>query len=205
MFPVLLASASPRRRQLLEQVGFQVSTRAVDVDETPGNDEEALALVLRLAESKAQEAIRTHRSGEPTVGIAADTIVWTANGEVLGKPSDQDEAVRMLKSLSGRRHNVSTGFTIFDTQAGAVVTTQSVTTEVEFRPFGVERARAYVATGEPMDKAGAYGIQGLGAVLVRGIRGSYSNVVGLPIAEVVADLQGAGLLNGYAWEDSAHV
>ncbi len=200
MFPVLLASASPRRRLLLEQVGFQVTTRPVDVDETPGDAEHALALVMRLAETKAQAALDTRNPGEPTVGLAADTIVWTDDGEVLGKPTDRGDAVRILTSLSGRSHQVSTGFSIFNTDSGALVSTQAVTTKVEFREFSADRAAAYVATGEPMDKAGAYGIQGLGAVLVRGIHGSYTNVVGLPVAEVVASLQQSGLLSGYAWE-----
>ncbi|MFT6396648.1 MAG: septum formation protein [Bradymonadia bacterium] len=205
MFPVLLASASPRRRQLLGQVGFHVTTRPVDVDEAPGVDEDPLALVTRLAETKAEAAIRTRSGSEPRVGIAADTIVWTTDGHVLGKPKDESDAVRMLTALSGRRHRVSTGFSIFDTAAGAIVSTQAVTTEVAFRDFTEARARAYVATGEPMDKAGAYGIQGMGAVLVRGIRGSYTNVVGLPIGEVVAGLQDAGMMTGYAWEAPDHV
>ena len=198
MFPVLLASASPRRRQLLEQVGFVVSARPVDVDETPRHEESAIELVTRLAESKAKAAIDTAQPGEPDLGISADTIVWTDNGDVLGKPNDANAAVDMLESLSGSTHHVTTGYTLF--RAGRdVVTTRTITTDVAFREFTRDDARRYAATGEPLDKAGAYGIQGMGAVLVRGIVGSYTNVVGLPVADLVATMRDHQLLPAPPW------
>ena len=198
MLPVLLASASPRRRQLLEQVGFAVSARPVDVDERPRADETAIELVTRLAEQKANEAIRTRVVGEPKLGFSADTIVWTDRGHVLGKPANGDDAIRMLRSLSGTTHHVTTGYTIFRS-GEEVITTESVTTDVEFRPISEEDAEAYVATGEPFDKAGSYGIQGMGAVLVLGIVGSYTNVVGLPVAHVVATMRDHDLLPSLPW------
>ena len=198
MFPLLLASASPRRKQLLEQVGFVVTTRPVDIDETPRPDEHAIQLVTRLAESKADAAIRSRRSGEPRVGVSADTIVWTDDGDVLGKPSSAAAAVDMLCSLSGSTHHVTTGYSIFET-AGAVVTTRAVTTDVQFREFSADDAARYVATGEPLDKAGSYGIQGIGAVLVRGIAGSYTNVVGLPVSDLVATMRSQESMTGLPW------
>ena len=203
MFPLLLASASPRRKQLLEQVGFLVTTRPVDVDETPQPGEEAIKLVTRLAQAKADAAIRTTREGEPTVGVSADTIVWTDGGDVLGKPTSDAQAVRMLCSLAGTTHHVTTGYSIFRTH-GDVVATRAITTDVRFRDFSTEDAERYVATGEPMDKAGGYGIQGLGAVLVRGIAGSYTNVVGLPVSHLVATMRDADVLDGLPWGADDH-
>lgn len=198
MFPILLASASPRRRQLLEQVGFVVSARPADVDETPHPDEPPRALAARLARAKAVAALEVATQHEPAVGVAADTVVWHET-EAYGKPADRAEAAEMLRRLSGRRHIVSTAVCVFERSAG-VVAEEVVDTEVEFRALSEGEIGAYVTTDEPLDKAGGYGIQGLGAVLVRGIVGSYTNVVGLPVERVVGVLRERQLLGGMPWE-----
>jgi len=204
VFPVLLASASPRRRQLLEQVGFVVTSAPADVDERPLAEETAVDLVARLARSKANASMASLRRApvaSPAVGVAADTVVWADDVGILGKPASERDAVDMLRSLAGRSHAVSTGFCVFDAARAEVVADEVVTTEVTFHAVSDADIEAYVATGEPMDKAGAYAIQGLGAVLVRGIVGSYTNVVGLPVDAVVGVMRGHGLLRGYPWSE----
>ena len=173
---VILASQSPRRRQLLGQMGF------TDFQIRPAHGEEIAdpgltpaQLVEALARQKAEE-VAAGAGGDDLI-IAADTVV-SLDGQVLGKPHSREQAVRMLTALSGRAHTVYTGVTV---RRGEQILTRHEATQVRFRPLTAEEIAAYVATGEPMDKAGAYGIQGLGAVLVAGIRGDYSNVVGLPI------------------------
>lgn len=200
MFPILLASSSPRRRQLLEQVGFCVSTHPVDVDETPEQDEPPVAMARRLAMAKAVAAMGTAPT-TPKIGISADTVVWDDRG-ALGKPQDDADAERMIGALSGRTHHVTTAYAVFDTRASEVVAEGVATTDVTFRELDAHEVRSYVRTGEGTDKAGAYGIQGLGAVLVRHVRGSYSNVVGLPVGDVVATLRGIGTLHGFPWEEA---
>lgn len=198
MFPVLLASASPRRRLLLEQVGFRVIARPVDIDETPREGELPIALARRLAIEKASAAVRV--VDMPRAGVAADTVVWSPDGLLMNKPASDDEAVRMLETLSGRIHHVTTGYCIFGRALGDRLIDDVVTTEVEFRRLDPAAIRAYVATGEPRDKAGAYGIQGMGALFVRGIRGCHPNVAGLPISEVVASMHDCGLLPRMPWD-----
>ncbi len=187
MLPVVLASASPRRRELLNRAGVTVDVRSADVDETPLDGEEAGAMARRLARSKAERVLEG--LVEPAVVVAADTVV-VRDGVILGKPRDEAEACAMLGSLSGRAHEVITGYAVI-APTGEVV--EAATTAVRFRPLSEALIREYVATGEPMDKAGAYGIQGIGAKLVVGIDGSYTNVVGLPLVEVldaIAELGG---------------
>lgn len=188
-----LASQSPRRRQLLEAAGFSLTIVPADIDETRQEGETPTRLVERLARQKA-EATRGSLAGRATedVLLAADTIVWTEDGDVLGKPVDVKAACAMLQELSGRTHHVSTGVCLMhlDPTAKALATRSFVeTTRVSFFDLTDEEIRAYVASGEPMDKAGAYGIQGRGRLLVSGIEGDWANVVGLPVARVVRELE----------------
>ena len=188
-----LASQSPRRRQLLEAAGFSLTIVPADIDETRQEGETPTHLVERLARRKA-EATRGSLAGRATedVLLAADTIVWTEDGDVLGKPVDVKAACAMLQELSGRTHHVSTGVCLMhlDPTAKALATRSFVeTTRVSFFDLTDEEIRAYVASGEPMDKAGAYGIQGRGRLLVSGIEGDWANVVGLPVARVVRELE----------------
>lgn len=188
-----LASQSPRRRQLLEAAGFSLTIVPADIDETRQEGETPTHLVERLARQKA-ETTRSSLAGRATenVLLAADTIVWTEDGDVLGKPVDVKAACAMLQELSGRTHHVSTGVCLMhlDPTAKALATRSFVeTTRVSFFDLTDEEIRAYVASGEPMDKAGAYGIQGRGRLLVSGIEGDWANVVGLPVARVVRELE----------------
>jgi septum formation protein len=173
---LVLASASPRRRDLLAGLGLRFEVRAAAVDESPRPGEPPADLVERLARAKA-EAVAGNRD---EVVIAADTVV-VADGETLGKPVDAGDAARMLRRLGGRTHRVLTGVAVrHDGAAAATV----VATEVTFTPLTEADIEWYVATGEPLDKAGAYAIQGAGGLFVARIAGSYHNVVGLPLAQL---------------------
>lgn len=181
---IILASRSPRRRELLGQVGLTFEIVSPEVDEAQYGGLPPRELVQTLSRAKALDAARQVPAGSLVLG--ADTVV-VLDGQALGKPDGPEGARAMLTALSGRTHEVWTGFTLC--RDGAVHT-EAVATEVTFRALASEEIDRYVATGEPLDKAGAYGIQGLGAVLVAGIRGDYSNVVGLPIpllAEMLGD------------------
>ena len=173
---LVLASASPRRAELLASLGLEFEIRIPDIDETPRAGERPQAFAERLAREKAA-AIEIDAE---TVLIAADTIVTRA-GAILGKPVDEADAVNMLTSLAGGAHEVITGVCA---RRGASVHVFSVSTEVVFRALTETEIRAYVAGGDPMDKAGAYAIQGGAAHMVKAIRGSYTNVVGLPLSEL---------------------
>ncbi|MCK6525162.1 Maf family protein [Myxococcota bacterium] len=183
-----LASASPRRRQMLESLGYVLSVRPSDIDETPRPGEEPAAYAQRLAREKV--------AGAPSPAVAADTVVHL-DGKIFGKPVDAEDAARMLGALSGREHLVTSAFAL---RVGDAVTTRAVTTLVRFRALSEAEIRGYVATGEPMDKAGAYGIQGVGGFLVKSIDGSYSNVVGLPLAELLDELARHGLPAPFSME-----
>ena len=173
---LILASASPRRRELLGALGIDFKIQIPAVDETPKADEAPRAFAERLAAEKA-EAI----SAEPeTVLVAADTIV-VHNQKILGKPVDAEEAFSMLSALSGDAHEVVTGVCV---RRGEKSTVFSVSTDVVFRNLERAEITAYIASGDPMDKAGAYAIQGGAAHMVLSIRGSYTNVVGLPLCEL---------------------
>ena len=178
---LILASGSPRRRDFLAELGLVFEVRVTDIDETPQSGERPADFVARLAQEKAQGV----DIPEAWV-LAADTAV-VVDGEILGKPSDEEEACAMLMRLSGRWHEVWTGFSLCR-QATGELCTKAVCTKVRFLPLTPELCRAYVRTGEPLDKAGAYGIQGKGCFLVPEISGSYTNVVGLPMAEVLEAL-----------------
>lgn len=174
---IILASQSPRRKELLERMGIRnFDTISPDVDETVEEHISPEEMVRTLSLRKAR-AVARRLGDDDAVIIAADTVV-ALEGTVLGKPKDERDAFTMLSALSGQRHQVHTGFTVL---RGEVCFTGHETTEVEFRELDFEEIEHYIATGEPMDKAGAYGIQGYGALLVSGIRGDYYNVMGLPV------------------------
>ncbi len=175
---IVLASQSPRRKELLGRMGLEFVTQASEIDESAFDGLEARELVATLSREKAQW-IAKQLDGE-TLVIGADTVV-VRDGVALGKPKDVEDAVAMLLSLSGRDHQVCTGVTVC---RGDRVLTQEEETQVTFRELTETEVRQYVSTGEPMDKAGAYGIQGLGGLLVEGIQGDYSNVVGLPVCRL---------------------
>ena len=175
MAQLVLASASPRRRELLDQIAVQYTCAPQDIDESVLDGESAYAYVERLAREKAQSGAQ--QSPLPVLG--SDTCV-VLNNQILGKPTTTEDAFAMLSSLSGQTHQVLTGIAIC--KAGECYS-QVVSTEVKFIPLSSEQIEAYIATQEPMDKAGAYGIQGKAAVFIESISGSYSNVVGLPLTE----------------------
>lgn len=177
--PLVLASASPRRRALLDQLGVPHQVLPVDIDETPHAGEVPAVLAARLARTKALEGWRRDGGSRPVLG--ADTVV--AIGDVLhGKPLDREDAVRMLTALGGHTHQVLTAVAVAPAGGGAVLEALSVT-QVRMRAISGAEAGAYWDTGEPAGKAGAYGIQGLGAVFIEHIAGSYSGVMGLPLYE----------------------
>ena len=184
---IVLASQSPRRKELLGRMGLEFVTQASKIDESAFDGLEARELVATLSREKAQWIAR-QMDGE-TLVIGADTVV-VRDGAALGKPKDAEDAVAMLLSLSGRDHQVCTGVTVC---RGDRVLTQVEETQVTFRDLTEAEVRQYVSTGEPMDKAGAYGIQGLGGLLVEGIRGDYSNVVGLPVCRLGQMLKDFGV------------
>ena len=188
--PLLLASASPRRAELLRAAGFDFEVRAADVDESRRPGETPDAYVRRVAESKVQAITR----GAPDAAIlGADTAV-VIDGSVLGKPAGAFDAARMLRLLSGRTHEVLTGVCLSTAPAGAGRLTRVARTLVEFAPLSQREIDWYVGSGEPIDKAGAYAIQGLASRFVTRIEGSHSNVVGLPVALVYDLCIEAGLL-----------
>jgi septum formation protein len=173
---LVLASASPRRRELLAGLGLQFTVRPADVDETPRDGEEPGAYVLRLAREKAAAVAR-----DQELVLAADTTV-VIDGEILGKPSDEEDARRMLRRLSGREHEVLTGLALCE--AGGRDASSVERSRVRMAALSEDEIAWYAATGEPLDKAGAYAIQGLGSLFVEAVAGNYSNVVGLPIPAV---------------------
>ena len=179
-FDIILASISPRRKELLEQVGLQFRTASIDIDESPLQNEQPADYVVRLAREKARAAVPSFPKN--TLIIAADTTV-TIDGHVLGKPIDKDDAFAMWQLLSGRTHQVMTGVAI--SYAGNIQTT-IVTTDVNFLLLSPAQMQTYWDSGEPIGKAGGYAIQGLGAAFIPRIQGSYSNVVGLPLVETLA-------------------
>ncbi|UZE24613.1 Maf-like protein [Pseudomonas sp. B21-056] len=188
MKPLYLASGSPRRRELLTQIGVPFTAIRADIDETPLDHETPSAYVERLARGKAEAGRRT-LTGEEGCVLGADTAV-VLEGRILGKPLDQADSQAMLMSLSGRDHEVLTAIALLD---GERCESRVVSSRVRFRPITEQEALAYWASGEPRDKAGGYGIQGLGAVFVAGLEGSYSAVVGLPLCETAVLLGHFGI------------
>lgn len=182
--PLVLASASPRRAELLGRAGVRFEVRPTDCDETPLPGEHPIALTRRLALAKVTAA-----SANDRIVLGADTTVWFADA-MLGKPTSAADARAMLHSLAGRKHHVTTAFAL----GGAVPSeVHEVTTDVWMRTLADDELDAYLAADEWRDKAGAYGIQGLAAAFVTRIDGSYTAVVGLPLAEVVVRLRALGV------------
>lgn len=190
---LVLASASPRRAQLLRQINLDFTVIKPDIDETPLAGEGAAEYVARMSAGKADAAILLLGEGASSgsVILCADTIV-VLDGAILGKPRDEQDAVDMLLRMSGRDHHVLTSVTIRQPTENRQVHFQ-VGTQVTFRPVSEDECRQYWHTGEPQDKSGAYGIQGLGAIFVASMSGSPSNVAGLPLRETAECLRQLGI------------
>lgn len=193
---IVLASASPRRRDLLGQIGLDLVVIAPDLDEAPvtnhGTLEELEAQVVALARAKAEAVLgRLAPGGRRRLVIGADTVVLV-DGEVLGKPASMAEARRMLGQLSGKTHLVFTGVAVLDPGSGRLLA-GAERTKVTMVPLQGEWIERYIRTGEPMDKAGGYAVQGLGSVFIERVEGCYSNVVGLPLVRL------AGLLRAHGY------
>ena len=192
---LVLASASPRRQELLRNAGISFTVYPTNIPELPRPGENPRDCAERLAREKAQAALRQHPG---KLVLAADTIV-VVEGEILGKPRDEGDARRMLHLLSGRTHQVTTGVCLAGLRTGnqkletGFEDTRSETTQVTMIPLSEEDIRSYIATGEPMDKAGAYAIQGMASRWIPRIEGDYFNVVGLPVALVFRMLREHGL------------
>ena len=195
---IYLASGSPRRRELLQQIGVSFRVIGADLDETAGQGEPALAYVSRLAEAKATVGWECGRDSGDAPVLAADTAV-VLDGRILGKPAGLNDAMAMLLQLSGRTHEVLTAVAL-RTAAGLKVKVSQST--VSFRSIDPSEARAYWETGEPADKAGAYAIQGYAAIFIEDLKGSYSGVMGLPLFETDEILRCAGVPR---WRKSSSV
>lgn len=189
---IVLASGSPRRKELLTWAGVEFEILVSDIDETPKKKETPSEMVRRLSKEKAhavgKNLIAVNRDA---VVIAADTTVVSPRGKILGKPVDLDEAYKMISELQGKTHQVLTGYSIVKVKNGKILKTVSkvVKTAVTMRRLSTDERKFYLSQGESMDKAGAYAAQGFGMVLIEKISGSYTNVVGLPMSEVIQDLK----------------
>ncbi|MGN0148652.1 MAG: Maf family protein [Clostridia bacterium] len=187
MAEFILASGSPRRKELLSAIGIDFDVVVSDADEDSiSKDAPVEIYVQELALLKAAATAKNVLKKKKALIIAADTIV-TLDGKILGKPQDEDDAFNMLSELSGRTHAVYTGYCVMRISDGFTVCNR-VKTDVTFKLLDDEKIRSYIRTGEPMDKAGAYGIQGLGALLIEKIDGDYFNVVGLPVSSLADTL-----------------
>jgi len=202
---LVLASASPRRSQLLTQAGFTFEVRPAHIPEDPKPGEDPIAYVTRLAREKAQvvfDKIAAESASKPSAEsidtealavLGADTTV-SLDGQILGKPENAEDATRILRMLSGRSHRVITGVALVTRDAVEVA---AEVTAVQFLTLSEDEIAAYIATGEPMDKAGAYGIQGLAAKWIPRVEGCYFNVMGLPLALVATLLEGRGIAGSH--------
>ena len=184
-YPLILASASPRRKRLLEQIGLPFRTHPSDMDENHSGD--PVVDMKNLAGEKAK-AVLPEINGHWTLG--ADTVV-VIDGKILGKPADHSDALLMLRGLSGKEHRVITGFAVMD-PSGRRAHSETVTTLVKMKHLTDKEIRAYIATKEPFGKAGSYAIQGIGAFMVEAISGSYTKVVGLPLCALIKALFSTG-------------
>ena len=192
---LVLASASPRRRELLEGLGVEFTIRPCDIDEYRLSGEKGEDYALRTAARKA-EAVELGADDSDSLVLAADTVVCI-DDEILGKPEDKADAERMLRLLSGREHTVITGVALLDRANGTLISDKACT-RVRFKPLSDREIEAYIKTGEPMGKAGAYAIQGKCSLLIQEIKGDYFNVVGLPL-QLIYDMfcqVGVNLLSG---------
>ncbi len=185
---IILASASPRRKEILEKTGLQFMVDESSYEEETDSGLKPRELARYLSREKAREVARRHRDA---LIIAADTIV-VSGGRLFGKPRRTQEAREMLKALSGKSHSVITGFTIIDTKEKKEFS-KTVESKVFFKKLSADEIEAYIRSGEPFDKAGAYGIQGLGAVIVKKIEGDFFNVMGLPLNALSESLKKFGI------------
>lgn len=185
---IILASASPRRKEILEKTGLKFRVDESGCEEKKDTGLRPHDLAKFLSREKAREVARRH--GNALV-IAADTIV-VLRGRIFGKPCDKEQAKEMLRVFSGKTHSVITGFTIIDT-ASKKELSRSIRSKVFFKRLSADEIEAYIRSGEPLDKAGAYGIQGLGAVLIKGIEGDFFNVMGLPLNALAESLKKFGV------------
>jgi septum formation protein len=188
MKTIILASASPRRKEILSKTGLKFRVDESDYEEDLGLDLKPDKLAVFLSREKARDVARRHTNA---LIISADTIVVFRN-MIFGKPRSRKEAKEMLKALSGKAHKVITGYTIMDTSSGKELS-DSVKSKVFFKILSNREIDAYIRSGEPMDKAGAYGVQGLGAVIVRKIEGDFFNVMGLPLNSLAESLKNFGI------------
>jgi len=188
MKKLILASGSPRRKELLEKIGLEFEVIPSKYEEDMDLDMQPLELAKHLSLGKAKDVAKDQKNA---VVIGADTFI-VFKGKVLGKPKDIEDAKRLLKELSGISHSVITGFSIVDTLSGKEVS-KAVETKVYFKKLSDELIGNYVKTGEPLDKAGSYAIQGLGGILIEKIEGDYYNMVGLPISSLVEELDKFGI------------
>lgn len=185
---LILASSSPRRREILERLRIPFESHPADVDETPLKGEHAKAMVLRLAKDKAAKVAAEH----PGRWVLASDTTVSLNGKPIGKPTDEADAKRTLKRLRGKKHQVYTGVCLQNDKKRYALTD---TTDVVFRSMTGKEIDWYVKTGEPMGKAGSYAVQAIGGLFVKSVKGSYSNVMGLPSEKTVELLRQAGLLH----------
>ncbi len=197
--PLGLGSASPRRRALLEQLGIPLVVLTADVDERARDGEDPTDYLERITRDKFVSVASDRRAERASVLLVADTVV-VVDGEILGKPQNIEQARAMLERLSGRAHEVRTRFALgppHGKDSAAIVHAETVCTSVEFQRLSSLAVARYAATGEGLDKAGAYAIQGIGSFAVHRIHGSYPNVVGLPVCELVAALELHGFISSF--------
>lgn len=189
MYKIILASQSPRRRELLEAVGMNFEVVVSEADEkSVSKDNVPIGIyVQELALIKAAAVAKKILKDKDAIIISADTIV-TLDNEILGKPKDEEDALRMLSKLSGRVHEVYTGYCVMRIKDGYTIC-NNIKTKVVFKSLTEDKIRRYIKTGEPMDKAGAYGIQGVGGLMIDKIEGDYANVVGLPVSALSDTLE----------------
>jgi septum formation protein len=188
MKTIILASASPRRKELLEKTGLKFEVEPSNYEENISPELEPHELAKWLSLEKAKLVAKNHQNA---LVIAADTFI-VFEGKILGKPATETEAKKMLETLSGKQHSVITGLTIIDTETNKAIS-KSVETKVYIRKLTSKEIEAYVKSKEPLDKAGAYAIQGLGSVIVEKIEGDYFNVIGLPLSALAESLKGFGV------------
>ena len=197
---LVLASASPRRRELLASLGIEFTVVPSEAPETLLPGESPRQHVMRLSREKALE-VANRRKVPGRWFLGSDTVV-VRDDAILGKPTDAADAAAMLRSLSGRSHRVLSGYAIYD-RNNETMEVNAVTTRVRFKELTEREIAGYIATGEPFGKAGSYAIQGIGAFMIPAIEGSYSNVVGLPLCEVVAALERLGALRLFSAEETS--
>ena len=192
---LILGSQSPRRRELLKQIGLEFTVRTADLDETVYETDDPVETVCATCAAKARavaRALAAEQAPAEALILTSDTIV-VLDGRIMGKPHSPAQAEEMLTALSGREHSVFTAFTLLPADRPQAAETRYEETRVRFRSLSRDEILAYIATGEPMDKAGAYGIQGMGALLVEAIHGDYYTVMGLPLCRVAQALKARGI------------